>query len=353
MTDKTTKIPTDAATPSSERRDLDLWASVSSARGRLLPWRCGYLLVSGVVVLILGLAGSANLRYGLVLGTVYGVLIVGNNAVGATLGEINLGAIAFLAVGAYTVTVTIEHGYSVYLAMLLAVVVSAVIGFVLAIPTSRLGGLSAALVTLALAYSIHDLAAFLKPITGGDAGKFVPTDVTFAGLTIAGSEPGMLILAVVVMLLVGLAFLAILNSRAGAIAITVGEASQAASVFATPSRLVKLSVWVWAAAVGGLAGALYAFSVGYVSSASWPFVLSLYVFVGGLIGGTRSPTGAWIGGILVGAVPLWIQNFVPPDATNIVFGVILLIALRGGGKGVLEFAERGVIALMMRRRSTT
>ncbi|ALL79238.1 hypothetical protein AD006_32145 (plasmid) [Pseudonocardia sp. EC080610-09] len=314
--------------------------SVSTGRGDLLGLRHATLLLFAAFVLIIGLAGPANLRYGLIFSTVYAVAILGNNAIAATLEEINLSGGAFIAFGAYTTMLALEAGLNVFVAMLLALVVAAGIGAVFAVPTTRLTGLATALVTFTLAFSIIDLTNYLTPITGGDAGRQVSLDAGFAGLRFSGSRPGMLVLVVAVMVLVGLAHLWLLHRKPGRVAIAVGEAESASSVFGANIPLVKVAVWTWAAGLGGLAGALYALAVGYVSSSQWPIMMSILVFVGGLIGGTRSATGAWIGGIIVGGLPLWLQNIVPATATSVLFGVIIIVALLAGGKGIAELGER-------------
>ncbi|GAA2862786.1 hypothetical protein GCM10010472_20160 [Pseudonocardia halophobica] len=328
--------------------------SVSTGRGNLLGLRHATLLSFAVLVLVVGLTGSANTRYGLVFSTVYAIVILGNNAIAATLQEINLSGGAFLAIGAYTAVLALDAGWNVLLAMLAAMLVAAIIGMVFAFPTTRLTGLATALVTFTLAFSILDLANYLGPLTGGDQGKQVSLDATLVGMRISGSRPGMLILTVLVMVVVGLAHLWLLHRRPGRIAIAVGEAEFAASVFGTNIRLVKVAVWTWAAGLGGLAGALYSLSVGYVSSTQWPIMISILVFVGGLIGGTRSATGAWIGGIVVGGLPLWLQKIVPATASSVLFGVIIVLALLAGGKGIAEFGERTGLRLWgaLRRKTT-
>lgn len=339
-------------TPQASERDQAIGVAVATGRGRLLAFRQVSLAVFAAVILVVGLTGSPSTRYGLIFATVYAIAILGNSALSATLGEINLGAGAFIALGAYTAIAVVERGHGVFLAIVAAIVVSAVVGFVFAVPTSRLTGLAAALVTFALAYSVNDLAAYLEPLTGGDVGKFMPLDLGVGGLVFNGSQPGMLILAVVAMTLAGLVHLRLLHSRPGRIAILVGEAPFASSVFGTRIRLVQLGVWVWASALGGLAGALYSMAVGYVSATQWPILMSILIFVGGLIGGTRSATGAWMGGLVVAGLPLWLQEIVPAEGTTVFFGVIIVLTLLAGGKGLAQLGERAGFWVYRRVRRT-
>lgn len=339
-----TAVTQPTVAPAPRRRLADFRVSVATGRGALLGIRHVTLLLLAGVVLLVGLTGAPDIRYGMVLATVYGVAVLANNSLAATLGEINLGTGAYIALGAYTTAIAVAHGWGAIPALIASFVLSAVAGVILAIPTSRLTGLATALVTFALAYSIVDLANYLKPITRGAVGRFLPMDLGIGGLVFNGSEPGMLVLAVIVMVLAGLAHLWLLHHRPGRIAIAVGESGVAASVFGTNVRLVRVAVWVWASALGGLAGGLYAMAVGYVSSSQWPIMMSLLIFAGGLIGGTRSATGAWLGGIIVSGIPTWLPTIVSPRSTGVFFGLVILLTLLAGGKGLAEFGERCMVA---------
>ncbi|MEU7817615.1 branched-chain amino acid ABC transporter permease [Pseudonocardia sp. NPDC049154] len=340
--------------PSTEGRfgSLNLRTAVATGRGVLARYRYLSLLVLAVVVVVLGLTGNAGFRYSLILATAYGLVVLGNSATAATLGEINLGGLAFMAVGAYTMANLLEQGVPGLVALLLSGVAAAIVGLVLAIPTTQLRGISTALVTFALAYSISDLATYLRPVTNGDEGKFLPADLELGGMLISGSNEGLLILAAVLMVLAGAAHIALLNGRAGRVAISVGEVERASAIFGTPIRPVQLLVWVWAAFLGGIGGAVYGLAVGFVSASQWQVMLSIFVFVGGLVGGTRSAAGSWVGGMIVGALPVWLQGVVPPTATTLVYGVVLVLALLVGGRGLAEFAERLGVEGWLRLRRT-
>jgi branched-chain amino acid transport system permease protein len=73
-------------------------ASARTGRGVLLPGRVVLLVVVAAIVLIAGMTGDNPLKYSLVIGTIYAIAILGNNAITGTLGEINLSAGAFMAI---------------------------------------------------------------------------------------------------------------------------------------------------------------------------------------------------------------------------------------------------------------
>ncbi len=154
-------------------RNERIAASVRTGRGILLPGRVGLLAVVAAVVLIAGVTGDNPLKYSLVIGTIYAIAILGNNAITGTLGEINLAAGAFMAIGAYTASYTLSRGWGLATVALAVIVVSLLLGLLIAIPTVRLSGLFTALATFAMAYAVPDLALALSSITGGDAGTAI------------------------------------------------------------------------------------------------------------------------------------------------------------------------------------
>lgn len=323
-------------------------ATLASGRGRLLPVRAATALLLAAIVLLAGAVNESTFRYSLVIGTIYAIAILGNNAINGVLGEINLAAGAFMATGAYVMAWMLNHGHGIVLSFLAVIAAGAVVGAILAVPTVRLGGIFTALATFALAYAIPDLAIFLRDFTGGDAGTPVPP-VTVGGTLLDGSSMTMLVVVSVVFLVLAALTLWVTASRTGVTLLLVGEASAAARVFGIRATLVKIGVWTWATVLGAIAGAFYGLAVGFLNPTIFVVFLSIYLFVAGLIGGTRNVAGAWLGGLVVGTVPPNIQNFVPASASGIVFGVVLLVALLMGSGGLGGLVDRLVVLVGERR----
>lgn len=324
----------------------DVETSLTTGRGALLGWRHVSLLTFAALVLVIGATGGSSVRYALILGTVYGIAVLGNNAIAATLNEISLGAAPYIAIGSYSVAYFTGRGLGLVLSALIGILLAGVVGLLLAIPTTRLRGIPTALVTFALAYAVLDFALWARPVTGGDEGLFVLVTPTIGPMTVSGSNIGMLLVATIAMTVSGVVFLQLLNRRPGRMAILAGEAPAPATVFGTRVTLVRLLVWTFAAVLGGLSGVVYSLVTGFVSPSQFAVNFSLLLFVGGLVGGTRSATGAWIGGLLVGSVPLWLQGIISPAATGVVYGIVLLVALLSGGRGVSEAGERLIVRLV-------
>lgn len=308
----------------------------------------GLLAIAGLVLLA-GLLGDSTLRYSLTIGTIYAIAVLGNNVINGTLGEINLAAGAYMAVGAYTMAWGLNRELGVVLSLVLVLVVGAVVGILLAIPTVRLEGIFTALATFALAYAIPDLSIALSPVTGGDAGTAVPP-LIIGGHFFDGSSMSMLLLVSGIFLAVAFFTLRTFSGRLGALLLLVGESTPAARVFGVRVTVVKVAVWAWATVLGALAGALYALTVGFLNPTIFVVFLSISLFVAGLVGGSRNVMGAWIGGLLVGTLPPSIQSFVPASASGVVFGLVLLLALMVGHGGIGGFYDRAAVRVAERIR---
>lgn len=327
------------------------WAtSVQSGRGRLLWARMVTLLLIAAVVVGVGMASDSSVRYSLTIGTIFGVAVLGNNAVTGTLREINLAAGAYMAIGGYAMAWGLKSGLGPASSVLLVLAVGVVLGALLAVPIVRLKGIFTALATFAMAYAIPDLSLYLSDLTGGDAGTAVPP-IYLGDTLLDGSSTEMLVLTSALMAVLGLASLMLFSGRVGERLLLVGESPAAARVFGVRVTAVQVAVWTWATVLGAVAGALYAMTVGFLNPTVFVLALSIEIFVAGLIGGTRSVPGAWIGGLIVGALPHNIQSVMPATATGLVFGSILLIALMAGSGGLGGAIDRVVVALGKGRRA--
>lgn len=316
-------------------------SSIQSGRGRgFVRWRLLLIVALPVVTLIVGLSSTSSTRLALAIATVYAIAVLSNSVVLGGLNEINLGAGGWMAVGAYAMAIFLEHSIPLLVSVVLAVATTTLIGFVVAIPTVRLRGIFTALSTFVLAYSVPQCIVFLESITGGSHGKSVPFGLTLFGAEIGGSSPGTLVLVTVSFIVVGLATFALLESRWGKTVIWVAEAEPAAAVFGVRTTAVKVAVWTWSAALSGLAGALFALTLGFLSPDQFQAALGINLFVGAVIGGSRSIWAALVGGLLIGFLPTQLQDYMPSSATGILFGGILLVAILAGAGGLARPIEK-------------
>jgi branched-chain amino acid transport system permease protein len=289
----------------------------------------------------------------------YALVTIGLTLLTGFAGQISLGQGAFFLIGAYTsaiLTVGIDPatrvvdpdaGISPVLAVLAAPVLTAAVAAVIGVPLLRLRGHYLAFATLALHLIAFSLLFAQDRFTGGQYGIPVAKPLEVAGHQVRGA-----LHAAVVWGIVALALLLagnLVRSRSGRAlqALAADEASAAAS--GIPVTLVKLRLFVFAAALAGLAGGLFSFSFQFVSPDSFPIVLSVQFVVMIAVGGLGNVYGAVVGTVAMlylehelrqlGAQPELLGWSLPSSAPTVfsfgVFGVILCT--------VMLFFPRGLV----------
>ena len=315
-------VPGRVNTPPGPRRGGPSRREIASGREVLRSSRIAVLLVGAVVgPLVVHFFGGSYWDYVFIIGTIESLAVLSSNLVVGYLGELNLATGAFMAVGAYSVEIFGTHMGFLW-ATTLSVLVCGILGLAVALPASRLRGAQAALATFALAWALPDLINAAKSLTGGPLGKYVLITPTFF-IKFASGSLAMSYLVSGLFVACALGCLFAIYGRWGRLAVAAAESKPAAESFGVKTVRLKIGVWVLASLIAGLAGALYAPATGYLSSSEFTFQLSLFIFVGSIIGGARSIPGAWVGGLVVGMVPQIISSSVGGEDI-LVFGSLLL-----------------------------
>jgi branched-chain amino acid transport system permease protein len=228
-------------------------------------------------------------------------------------GQVSLGHAAFIAIGAYSHAWLLTQGTPWVLSVAAATALSALVGLLIGLPAIRVSGLYLAMVTLAFSMVIEQVAGRWKSVTGGHNGMPVPDLVVF-GLSLGGLKPFYyLSLAVLVMVVLGLANL--MRSRTGRAFIGVRDSEAAAHALGIQVAGTKVLAFVVSAAVTGLSGALLAHHVQFLSPEAFSMLLSLELVLMVVIGGLGSLRGAVLGALLIGMLPTLISRVKPllPD----------------------------------------
>ncbi len=252
----------------------------------LLAWRtlgADYALGQAVIVATYAIAG---------LGV---ILIVGQS------GQISLGQGALLAIGAYVQTILVLYGVPPLLAIPVAVGLAAAGGWVASLPARRLGGLYFAMSTLAFALIVEEVASRWESVTRGAAGLSVPA------FSIGDwSATGTLAQALVSVSALALAWWACrrwVDSRLGRAWRAVREDELAAATCGVDVARAKSAAFVVGGGLSGLAGALYAHWIGFVSPEQFGLLLSFELLMLAFIGGVRHLSGALWGALVIVAIP--------------------------------------------------
>ncbi|MQA77930.1 MAG: branched-chain amino acid ABC transporter permease [Streptosporangiales bacterium] len=256
---------------------------------------------------------------------VYAVAVLGLNIVMGYTGQVNLGQIFFLGLGAYAAAYGVTHDWNVVLVFVAACVIPGVVGLLVALAAARLGGLAIAMVTIALPIVGVPLAKRLSGLTGGSQG-------TSARFSSAPDWTGLYNdqwQFYIVLVVAAAAFLLARNLVRGKfgralVAVRKNEAV-AASMGVSPYRY-KVLAFTIASILGGVSGFLYLVAVQYTSPETLSFGHSIALVAAMVIGGAGRITGSLLGGAYYVFVPQ-LTNAIDPNLTAVSQGLILLAVL--------------------------
>ncbi|MEU1480925.1 branched-chain amino acid ABC transporter permease [Streptomyces sp. NPDC001668] len=255
---------------------------------------------------------------------IFVMLAVGLNIVVGYCGLLDLGFVAFFAVGAYTSGVlATKYGLSLVQTIPVVVVVTLLAGVLIGLPTLRLRSDYLAIVTLGFGEIIRILANNLD-ITGGPSGIYgIP------GLTLFGTgldQPVELYYTVLVLVAAAVVLAGRLDrSRLGRAWSFIREDEDAAEAMGLHTYRVKLAAYSAGAVWGGLAGVLFAAQLSAVSPESFRFIQSALVLMAVVLGGRGSSRGVVVGAVCISLVPELLRGV--EDNRYFAFGVVLIAVM--------------------------
>lgn len=269
-----------------------------------------------------------------------------------TSGQISLGQGAIMAVGGYSSALLVTRlGLSMWISFILAIFITALFGFFLGLAAARLSGPYLAGTTLVMALAIPSIAVRFESFFSGDIGLSVDYGVPPEWLTNLVGEISIEEWSLYVVLpFTAVALFAVLNlsnTRTGRTWRAVRDNEVAASLAGINIGRTKVTVFVCASGLAGLAGALYGFR-GLVAPSVYPTDLSLTLLTAAVIGGLRSIGGAIFGTFAIVFLPDLIEkvtkNFVAPESVAnylpaLAIGLLLIFTVilnPRGAAGALE-----------------
>jgi len=289
---------------------------------------------------ILPLLGDSYLGVIATRACIYWVLVSGLNLVVGFAGQIAIGWVALLTLGAYVTSVltagTVMPELSPYLALLIAAAVGAVFGMVVGLPALRLRTFYFAMTTLGFATIVTQVALAWKSVTGGGVG--VPGPV----LPWPFSSPwGFYYFCLGLAVLCTWMTSNIAASRFGRSLVAIRDAEVAAEAVGISKPTLLVTVFLFSGAVAAVAGGLFASLQSYITPDAFTFDLSVLFFIAILIGGRGSILGPLLGTIILTALP----EFAAPLVawSTFLYAVLLLVivlAVPGGIADMLDFKNR-------------
>jgi len=278
---------------------------------------------------------------------IYVLLAVGLNVVVGWAGLLDLGFIAFYAIGSYTTAYLVGSlpvkppswlHMSPLLAIPFAVLICLLAGLALGAPTLRLRGDYLAIVTLGFGEIIRIVAVNADGVTNGSQGPStqVPHPVIHLGplhLTWGLNQLQYWYLLLVFILVVLLAFNRLENSRIGRSWAAIREDEVAAQATGVNTFRIKLLAFAIGASTSGVAGVFFASQIGFFTPDNFVLNNSILVVAYVVFGGMGSLPGAMAGAALLTWLPEFLKAQVPaPDRQMWIGAVVLLMMIfRPGG----------------------
>jgi branched-chain amino acid transport system permease protein len=312
-------------------------------------WIALALLGAALLVLPFLFKNYRVFQFNLVM--VYAIAILGLNILTGFNGQISLGHGAFYAFGAYVAAVMMDKmGAPYWTTLPVAAAVCFAFGFVIGFPALRLAGHYLALATYALALAVPQLLKYKKieAYTGGVQGIVLskPEPPFAFSLFNQSLSPDRWLYFFCLLVTVVMFVLAynLLHGRVGRALIAVRDHPIAATAMGINLPLFKSLTFGVSAAFTGLAGALGAIVVAFVSPDSFTVQLSIFLLVGVVVGGLASIPGAIFGGIFIQYVPN-IADEISKSAPAAIYGVLLIILMYIMPTGVMGGLKKAWIRL--------
>jgi len=309
---------------------------------RFREYKYSRQIMVGIGVVVLLLAPLVLGRYwNYTLGTVgiYVILGLGLNIVVGLAGLLNLGYVAFFAIGAYSVallTAPAPHGIMMdfWLALIIGVALSTVTGVLLSLPVLRTRGDYLAIVTLGFAEIIRILAKsdVLTSFTGGPRGVRAVAGPRLFGMKI-NNEFWFMYIILLGILLVAFITKRLQSSRVGRAWMAMREDEDVAQAMGIHTLQYKILAFAIGAAFAGLGGVIFASRNKFTGPEDFVMLVSINVLCLVIIGGMGSIPGVILGAVVLKGLPEILRQL--DDYRMLAFGALLIIMMILRPEGLL------------------
>ena len=322
-------------------------AYIENHRGVVLA----LLIVAAFLVPVFGSRGAVNVA---TLALIYVMLGLSLNIVVGYAGLLDLGHVAFYAVGAYCYAILAQHGVGFWTTLPLAALLTGTLGLLLGFPVLRLRGDYLAIVTLGFGEIIRILLNNLDSLTNGPKGiNNIPKPGLFnivftrkggagetpfhelVGIPFSTEQRGIFLYLIILALC--LLTLWVINRL---LRMPIGRAWEALREDEIACRSlgvnttgIKLSAFAIGAAFAGLAGAFYAAFQGSVTPDSFTFWESAIMLAIVVLGGMGSQTGVILAALTLTIIPEIAREF--SQYRMIIFGAVMVLMMIWRPQGLI------------------
>jgi branched-chain amino acid transport system permease protein len=276
----------------------------------------------------------------------YVLMGLGLNIVIGFAGLLDLGYVAFFAIGAYTMGVLtsqgdlgVSAGFTFWTALPIAVAVSVLAGIILGIPVLGMRGDYLAIVTLGFGEIIRIMATsdFLKPTIGGAQGILQIPKAQVGNLELVAPQ-SLYYLILAGCVLAVFVSTRLRDSRMGRQWMAMREDEDVAEAMGIDLVKTKLMAFASGAAFSGLSGAIFASKLSSIFPHSFNLIISINVLCLIIVGGMGSLPGVVVGALALVGLPELLREFV--EYRFLMYGVLLIVMMLARPEGLWPSAVR-------------
>jgi len=270
--------------------------------------------------------------------TMIGIAIIsvhGLNILTGYCGQISIGHVGFMAVGAYTSAIlTAKLGWPFWLALPCAALAAGMAGLIFGLPSLKIKGFYLIMATIAAHFIIIWLVLQFQNITGGADGLPVPKPKI--GSVVLKSKVSYFYLVMIMACLATFLAQNIVRTRAGRAFVAIRDNDLAAEVMGISLWSYKLQAFFIGCVYAGVAGALLVHYYGFASVDQFPFMDSVWYLGMLIVGGMGNTAGA-----ILGAVSLKLL-----DELVTIVGPVLSAVVAAQAAASLALITRGLVIIL-------
>ncbi len=304
-----------------------------------LNW-IGFIIFLIIVLALPWLGLNSFLMTQATFAGIYAIIAVGLGLLMGYAGQISLGQAAFYGVGAYTTAVVSKtFGLSPWIGLIFAILLPALVAFIVGHTMARLSGYYLAMATLAFGIIVSVLIVEWRSVTSGASGFYGIPTIQLFGITIKQGLPYYYFVWFFTIITV-LISLNIVHSRIGRALRSIHDSEIAANSMGVNTGKYKMQIFIFSAMLAGLAGWLFAHMSYSISPGSFGLDASILFLTMVVLGGATSIWGALIGTVLITAINIFVHflgnnvSFITSDFEHVMNGLILVLVIMFMPKGL-------------------
>ena len=253
------------------------------------------------------------------------IMAVSLNLINGLTGQFSIGHAGFMAVGAYTsAIITVKLGMDFPIALIVATVSAAFLGFLIGMPTLRLNGDYLAIATLGLGEIIRIAILNIDYVGGASGFMGIPRLTTFP-------------IAFWIMVFVVYFIKNLKNSADGRACLAIRENEIAAETMGINTTKYKVMAFTIGAGFAGTAGALFSHYYYIAHPASFTFMRSFDVLTMVVLGGLGSISGSISGAVLLTAISAALADY--PEWRMVIYSIVLIVLMLNRPQGIFGNKE--------------